>query len=76
MRTTITLEDDVAAAVARLRREAARGISEVVNDLIRAGLRHREERQPFVQRTEDMGIRLDITNVAEALDLLDGPSHR
>ena len=77
MRTTITFDDDVSAAVARLRREGARGISEVVNDLIRAGLRHRErERVPFVQETDDLGIQIDVTNVADAMDLLDGPSQR
>jgi metal-responsive CopG/Arc/MetJ family transcriptional regulator len=76
MRTTITFDDDTAAAVNRLRQEAARGVSEIVNDLIRAGLRHREERPPFVQQTSDLGIRVDVSNVAEALDLLDGPDHR
>lgn len=76
MRTTITFDDDIAAAVNRLRREAARGVSEIVNDLIRAGLRHREERRPFVQQTADLGIRVDVSNVAEALDLLDGPDQR
>jgi hypothetical protein len=76
MRTTITFDDDVAAAVTRLRREADRGISEVVNDLIRSGLQRRTERQPFVQRTDDLGVRLDVTNIGEALDLLDGPDRR
>lgn len=76
MRTTITFDDDIAAAVTQLRREAERGVSEIVNDLIRAGLRQREQRHPFTQHTEDMGIRMDITNVAETLDLLDGPNHR
>lgn len=76
MRTTINLDDDVAAALAQLRRQTSRGVSDVVNDLIRAGLRRRADRPPFVQRTEDIGIRLDITNVGEALDLLDGPDRR
>ena len=69
-------DDDVAAAITQLRREASRGVSEVVNDLIRAGLRQRKERHLFVQQAENMGLRLDVTNVAEALDLLDGPDHR
>jgi Arc/MetJ family transcription regulator len=76
MRTTITFDDDVAAAVTRLRRKAGRGISEIVNDLIRVGLQQRTERQPFVQRTDDLGVRLDVTNIGEALDLLDGPDRR
>src|SRR4051794_32418857 len=38
MRTTVTLADDVAAAVDRLRREEGLGLSEAVNKLARAGL--------------------------------------
>jgi hypothetical protein len=38
MRTTLTLADDVAAAVEALRRERSSGISEAVNELCRAGL--------------------------------------
>ena len=38
MRTTLTLADDVAAAVERLRRERSIGMSEAVNELVRAGL--------------------------------------
>lgn len=76
MRTTITFDDDTAAAVDQLRRSGGRGVSQIVNDLIRAGLRHREERPPFVQSTSDLGIQVDVANVAEALDLLDGPDHR
>lgn len=29
-----------------------------------------------MQRTSRMGARIDVTNVAEALDLLDGPNGR
>ena len=76
MRTTINFDDDVAAVVTRLRREDSRGVSEIVNDLIRTALRVAGERRPFVQHTNDVGIRLDVTNVGEVLDLLDGPDHR
>jgi Arc/MetJ family transcription regulator len=71
MRTTVTLDDDVAAAVARVRRVRGLGVSEAVNELIRAGLRDRPDRPAFRQRTASLGLRLDVTNVAEALDLLD-----
>jgi Arc/MetJ family transcription regulator len=72
MRTTIRLEDDVAAAVERIRRERSIGLSEAVNELVRAGLRSRpEESRPFRQRTRAMGLRLDVTNVAEALERLE-----
>ncbi len=38
MRTTVTLADDVVAAVERVRRERGVGVSDAVNDLVRAGL--------------------------------------
>jgi hypothetical protein len=77
MRTTVTFEDDVAAALERLRRERNAGISEVVNDLVRAGLTaSRRSRRPFVQSSRDLGLRVDVTDVAEALEQIEGPDHR
>jgi hypothetical protein len=73
MRTTVTLDDDVAAAVKRLQRERGVGVSEAVNGLARAGLTVRSRRPPFRQRSASIGLTVDVTNVAEALDLLDGP---
>jgi hypothetical protein len=32
--------------------------------------------RPFRQRTADLGLRIDVTNVAEALEILEGPEHR
>lgn len=76
VRTTITLDTDVAAALDQLRRAEGRGMSEVVNDLVRAGLSAPASRRVFVQKTADLGPGIDITNVAEALEQLEGPSHR
>lgn len=70
MRTTIDLADDVAAAVEKARRERGLGLSEAVNDLVRAGLVPRE-RAPFQQRSYDMGLRMDVSNVGEVIDLLE-----
>jgi hypothetical protein len=75
MRTTLTLADDVAAAVERLRRERAIGLSEAVNELIRAGLVSQSQtRAPFRQRAYDLGLRINVDDVAEALETLDGPA--
>lgn len=71
MRTTITLDDDVAAAVERLRRQRAIGVSQAVNELARAGLAMKRPPRPFKQRTAHLGLTLDVSNVAEALELLD-----
>lgn len=76
MRTTIRLDDDVAAAAQRLSREEHIGLGEAVNRLARAGLRlGRSRRGPFRQRTADLGLRVDVSNVADALELLDGVDH-
>ena len=71
MRTTVTLDDDVAAAVRQLRDERHIGPSEAVNELARAGLRQRQQRQVFKQDSFDLGLRIDVSNVAEALELLE-----
>lgn len=72
MRTTITLDDDVAAAIELLRRERHIGVSTAVNELVRRGLAVGRPSSQFVQRTSSGHARLDITDVAEVLDLLDG----
>jgi Ribbon-helix-helix protein, copG family len=76
MRTTITLSDDVAAAVEQLRRERAIGLSEAVNDLVRAGLTTRRAGAPFRQQAHDLGPGIDYSNVADALETLDGSAAR
>ena len=68
MRTTIRLDDDVAAAAQRLSREEHIGLGEAVNRLVRAGLRPGRPRQrAFRQRTAELGLRVDVSNVADAL---------
>ena len=75
MRTTVVFDDDVAAAIARLRRARSLGLSEAVNELIRVGLKVRHDRSRFVQRSRPLGLRIDVTNVAEALEQLDEPTN-
>lgn len=73
MRTTITLADDVTAAVERVRRERGIGVSEAVNELVRRGLLAPERQRRFHQRSSDMGTpRLGIDDVAGLLDVLEG----
>jgi hypothetical protein len=77
VRTTLTLADDVAAAVERMRRERSIGISEAVNELVRAGLANQQKPSvPFRQKTYDLGVGIDVSNVAEAIETLDGPTSR
>jgi hypothetical protein len=76
MRTTVSLDDDVAAAVQRMRAERNIGLSEALNELARAGLSVLPQRMTFVQRTFPMGARIDFMNVADAIEFLEGPIHR
>jgi hypothetical protein len=76
VRTTVTFDDDVAAAIREHRRTRSLGLSEAVNELIRNGLGRRPNRKPFRQRSYPIGIRIDVTDVADALEILEGPSAR
>lgn len=71
MRTTFTLDPDVAAEVDRLRRREGIGISEAVNRLVRAGLVRRPSAEPYRHMTASVGIRVDVTDIGAVLDLLD-----
>lgn len=76
MRTTVEFQDDIARAIDDLRRERGIGVSEAVNILIRQGLLPRERPAPFRQRTRRLGIRIDVSNVADALEVLEGVQER
>lgn len=76
MRTTLSLDDDVAAAVQRLREERHIGLSEAINELIRAGLAAPARHTEFRQQTANLGLRIDVSSVADALEHLDGPEAR
>jgi len=77
MRITVSLDNDVAAAVQRLRSEKNIGLSEAVNELVRAGLTVPAQRaKKFVQRSFPMSARIDVTNVGDTLELLEEPSQR
>lgn len=75
MRTTVEFDPDTAKAVATLR-DQGMGASEAVNELIRRGMLAEPSRRPFVARKRSLGLSVDVSNVAEALDHLDGPRAR
>jgi len=77
MRTTLTIDDDVAAEIAHLRREREQSLKDVVNDALRCGLREMrsrpKKRKPFYTKAYDMGPSLvNIDNVAEAIAYAEG----
>ena len=72
MRTTLTLDDDVAAAVEDLRRAEGIGRSEAVNRLVRKGLISRDAPVPYRHLPSDMGpFKVDISNIGAVIELLD-----
>jgi hypothetical protein len=82
MRTTLTLDDDVAAMLARIRQARKLGLKEAVNEAVRQGLRQMEApsqpRQPFQTRAMDLGECLvpNLDNIEEVLDYAEGEWHK
>jgi hypothetical protein len=78
MRTTLTLDDDVAAVLERRRREHNHSLKQEVNDLIRVGLMHVDAQataQPRfrVKPFDAGGLLIDVDDVSAALDTAEGP---
>lgn len=82
MRTTITLDDDVAAKLRSLSRRSGRAFREVVNDVLRRGLARPPEsrgQSPFRVVARDLGARrpgVSLDNVAELIERVEGPLAR
>lgn len=77
MRTTLTLDEDVAVQLERLRKARDTTLKDVVNDALRRGLRDMAAppvpRKPFRIRVFDGGEQLiDIDNVWEAVAAAEG----
>ena len=81
MRTTITIDDDLAPKLDAEMRRSGRSFKATINHLLRLGLATRRElRKPtkFAVRARPLGARagLDFDNVEELLDALEGPARR
>jgi hypothetical protein len=76
MRTTVTFDAGVAAAIEKLRRARSVGPSEAVNELIHAGLRVKSPTRRYRHRSRALGLRIDVADAAEALGQLEGPAAR
>lgn len=77
MRTTVTLDDDVAKALEAMRRERGLGTSAALNELVRRGLAAgTTPPRRFTQRTSDMGEpRVPLDDIGSTLELLEGEAH-
>jgi hypothetical protein len=82
MRTTLTIDDDVAVALERMRKNRDASLKEIVNDVLRRGLKDanapQKPRRAFRTRSVDLGkSRLpDLDNVAEVLAIAEGEDFR
>jgi len=82
MRTTLTLDEDVAAQLSRLQKQKGLGLKSLVNLVLRSGLaaleREHPERVPFRVEEFDCGKCLlgDIISVSETIAAAEGEWHR
>jgi hypothetical protein len=78
MRTTLTIDDDVAAMLEQLRKKSGAGLKDLVNEALRRGLRELvvrpRPRAPFRTRSVDLGrVRIaSIDNITEVLEIAEG----
>jgi hypothetical protein len=82
MRTTLSLDDDVAAVLARLRKSRNASLKDLVNEALRRGLKDmssRPKRREYLQ-TQSVALgRLRIAgldNIGEALAIAEGEAYK
>ena len=82
MRTTLTIDDDVAAMLERLRRNGNASFKDLINEALRRGLRDMrtrpKPRKQFRTESVDAGALLipNIDNVAEVLAVVEGEAFK
>jgi hypothetical protein len=83
MRTTVTLENDVAVRLEREQRKRRASFKDVLNDVLRAGLDAAERKEQarskqFTTKGFDLGASLvgSLDNVEEVLSRAEGENHR
>ncbi len=80
MRTTLSLDDDVARLLDKESRKSGASFKQVVNHFLRLGLMvsKRPPRKVFVVTPRKLGLPPGLTydNVEQLLDAVEGPAHR
>ncbi|MGA8489137.1 MAG: CopG family transcriptional regulator [Terriglobales bacterium] len=80
MRTTLSLDDDVARLLNNESRRSGASFKQVVNHFLRLGLMASKQpsRKPFVVKPINLGLPpgLGYDNVEELLEFLEGPEYR
>jgi hypothetical protein len=82
MRTTLTIDDDVAATLEQLRRNRDASLKDLINEALRRGLRDMsappKQRKPYRTPSVDLGTpRIpNIDNIAEVLAVIEGEAFK
>ena len=81
MRTTLTIDDDVAAALQRLRRAEDKSLKELVNQALRRGLEPRDEpkkRKQVYTHPVPLGPSLigSLDDISEVIAIAEGEDHK
>ena len=82
MRTTLTLDDDVAAALERLRKSRDASLKQLINEALRRGLEEMrgrpKRREPMQTRSVALGrVRVSsIDDIGEALAIAEGETFK
>ena len=78
MRTTLTIDDDIAVLIEQEQRRSGASLKVTVNSLLRHGLMNTQEKavtKPFVVTPFPLGIG-NCDKISELLEELEGPYHR
>lgn len=82
MRTTVTIDDDIAVRLERERIEQHKSFKEYLNEILRAGLERREApcvtaEKPYRTRTVQLGPSLvgEVHNIGELLAIAEGEDY-
>jgi len=78
VRTTLTLDDDVATLLSKEVRRTGEPFKQVVNRYLRLGLTASKKpvRKPFKVTPINLGLPRDFDKVEELLEYLEGPEYR
>jgi hypothetical protein len=77
VRTTLTLDDDVAVLLKKEARKSGEPFKQVVNRFLRLGLTTKPVgRKPFKVTPIDLGLPRDFEKVEELLEYLEGSDYR
>ena len=78
----MTLEDDVAAALERLRRTGNASLKDLINEALRRGLKDMSNRTKQRERLRTRSVALGqlriagVDNIGEALAIAEGEAHK